>query len=68
MKHTWKTINETLGRHRREQKIPTSIFYDDKTLTDPIHITNAFNDYFSNIGTNPISTINESCRIGAIFI
>ena len=63
MKHTWKTINETLGRHRREQKLPTSIFHDDNTLTDPIHITNAFNDYFSNIGTNLISTINDNNNI-----
>ena len=25
MKNTWKTINDTLGRHKKENKLPTSI-------------------------------------------
>ena len=60
MKNTWKTINETLSRHKREQKVPTSIICENKIINDPMSIANAFNDYFANIGANLVSTINAN--------
>ena len=58
MKKTWKIINETLGRDKKEQKLPTSILHNNNTLREPMHIASAFNDYFANIGTDLVSAIN----------
>jgi len=58
MKKTWKIINETLGRDKKEQKLPTSIVYNNTTLSEPMYIASAFNDYFANIGTDLVSAIN----------
>ena len=61
MKKTWKTINETLGRHRKCVKLPTNVSYKNSVITKPIEIAGAFNDYFSNVGKNLLaSTINAS--------
>ena len=60
MKKTWRTINETLGRHKKEIKLPTTICYNNKNITNQVDISNAFNEYFSNVGTNLASTINAT--------
>ena len=64
MKNTWKTINDTLGRHKKEKKLPTSINYHNRTLIDPMDIANGFNDYFSRIGTNIASSLEDNNNDG----
>ena len=60
MKKSRKTVNETLGRHRKCVKLPTNVSYKNSIITTPIEIAGAFNDYFSNVGKNLASTINAS--------
>ena len=60
IKNTWKTINDTLGRHKKESKMPNSMVYKNDTISDPIEIANAFNDYFINVGTNITLSNNDS--------
>ncbi len=60
MKKTWQTINETLGRHKKETKLPTSVLHNNRHITEPTEIANAFNDYFVNIGTNLAETIDTT--------
>ena len=57
MKKTWTTINDTLGRGRNQSKLPTYIVDNEKKMINPEKITNTFNNYFANIGTNLASTI-----------
>ena len=52
IKKTWTTINDTLGRARNQNKLPTYIVDNEK-------IANSFNNYFANIGTNLASTISN---------
>ena len=35
IKNTWKTINDTLGRHKKESKMPNSMVYKNDTVSDP---------------------------------
>ena len=46
MKKTWRTINETLARHKQCNEIPTRFQFRGETLTD------SFNEYFVNIGSD----------------
>ena len=58
IKKTWITINETIGRHRKQTKMPTSVVYENKHTTDCNEIANAFNKYFINIGNDSSATID----------
>lgn len=60
MKNTWKTINETLGRIKGNNSLPTSITHDNTTVTDPTEIANVFNNYFINIGVKLASAIDNN--------
>ena len=60
MKKTWRTINETLTRNRQGSELPSIFFHDDKELTNPTEIANAFNVYFANIGKNLAADIESS--------
>ena len=60
MKNTWKTINETLGKNKKDSKLPTYVQHNNTTLSNPTEIANVFNDFFVNIGTNLSSTINTN--------
>ena len=60
MKKTWNLINETMGRHKKESKLPTSVIYENKTVTDPAEIACAFNDYFSKIGSTVSDNIEDN--------
>ena len=48
-KHAWKTVNEILGRSRR-QNIINEINLPEKTVTSTKELVNVFNDYFTDIG------------------
>ena len=52
----WKTVNGLLGKKKSEN--PTSFLINDQQITDPQDISNAFNDYYINIGPNLASSID----------
>ncbi len=58
MKKTWRKINETLSRHKKQTEFPTSFLHNGRTLSDPTDIANTFNDFFVNIGSNLASNID----------
>ena len=52
MKKTWITIGESLNRHKKKSDLLLSFFHNNRELTIPIDIANAFNSYFAAIGRN----------------
>ena len=59
MKKTWSTINETLNRSKNKSDLPNKFLVDNRTITDPKEIANSFNVFFSTIGTNLSSNVNN---------
>ena len=57
---TWRSINETFTRNKQGSELPSIFFHDDKELTNPTEIANAFNVYFANIGKNHVADIESS--------
>ena len=49
---TWKFLNNIIGRKRKINTFPDHFIHNGTTLTDPKDITNTFNDYFTNLGSN----------------
>ena len=60
MKKTWRIINKTLTRNKEGSELPSIFCHDDKELTNPTEIANAFNVYFANIGKNLAADIVSS--------
>ena len=60
MKKTWRTINETLNRNKKNGDLPTTIFHDDVQLSDAKEIATTFNTYFANIGKKLAANINDN--------
>ena len=60
MKQTWKTINNIIGRGKKQSL--QSNFKDEsgKVLTNPQDIANSFNDFFVNIGPKLASNIQHN--------
>ena len=58
MKKTWQIINETLSRKKVDNMLPDTFIKNGNELSDPEEIANAFNEYFSKIGSNLASNIN----------
>ena len=50
MKRQWSTINEILHKQTKKTKFPDHFVIDGKQITDQKAISNAFNNYFVNIG------------------
>ena len=46
MNKTWRTINETLARHKQCNELPTRFKFKCETLTDPQIIADSFNEYY----------------------
>ena len=44
----WTTINQ-LCNNNRKSNIPTHMLYNNKKLSEPLHIANAFNYFYTNI-------------------
>ena len=57
MKKTWRIINETLGKTNQKNNLPICIEHNNTLITDPNRISNTFNDYFANIGSDLASNI-----------
>ena len=49
---TWSLINSIMNRTKKNAKQPDTIEANYILLSDPLHIANAFNSYFVNIGPN----------------
>ena len=47
MKKTWITIGESLNRHKKKSDLPLSFFHNNRELTIPIDIANAFNCHWT---------------------
>jgi hypothetical protein len=56
---TWDTLREIIGNNKSTNKIE-SITTNNTTLTDPTHIAEEFNSFFTNIGQSISSTINPT--------
>jgi len=60
MRQTWKTINNVMGRGKK-QNLPNK--FKDKngeTITDPINIANEFNNFFVNVGPDLAANIQNT--------
>ena len=57
MKKTWKIINEVSSEHLSKTKKISEIRTGEKVITLPIRMAEAFNNYFSTVGSNLASDI-----------
>ena len=62
LKNTWKGIKNLISAKTISHSSPSSIYYNNKTVTSPFEITNAFNNYFSNIALDIQSSIKYSAK------
>jgi hypothetical protein len=60
MKQTWKTINNIIGRGKKQQTQSKFKTDSDRNISDPQDICNCFNDFFVNVGPNLASKIQRS--------
>ena len=58
-KEAWKTINDLLGRSPNDT-IVNELNINDSNITSHEEISNAFNEYFTNIGPNLANSIDDS--------
>lgn len=58
-RRSWRAINLLLGRKSKITGI-AEIKVDEAVLTEPCQISNAFNDYFSSVGTKVSETVQSS--------
>ena len=59
MKKTWITISESLNRHKKKSDLALSCIHNNRELTIPIDIANAFNSYFTVIGRNIVADLGS---------
>ena len=57
MNKTWKIINEVSSKHLSKPKKLSEIRTGEQVITSPIEIAEAFNNYFSTVGSNLASDI-----------
>ena len=62
LKNTWKGIKNLISLKTVSHSSPSSIYYNNKTVTSPFEIANAFNNYFSNIALDIQSSIKYSAK------
>ena len=56
IRKTWETINHLMGKNK--SKLPSSMEFNDKTISDNSKIAEEFNNYFSNIASKLASEIS----------
>ena len=59
MRQTWKTINTVLGRTQNKRLSEKFKKDSGTTITDPVIISNEFNDFFVNVGPKLASEIHN---------
>jgi len=62
LKATWKGIRNIINLKSKSESSPKSITHNNVTMTDPVDISNAFNDYFTSIGKSVQSNIPSSIK------
>ena len=62
LKNTSKGIKHLISLKTVSHSSPSSIYYNDKTVTSSFEIANAFNNYLSNIALNIQSSIKYSAN------
>ena len=60
LRETWKGIKSIIQTKNTNDSLPTCIFDNDVSITNPNHIANTFNSYFSSIGETLQSKIHSS--------
>ena len=58
LKNTWKGIKNLISLKTVSNSSPSSIYYNNKTVTSPFEIASAFNYYFSNIALDIQASLN----------
>ena len=51
-------INDILHKNKNVNNFPTEFIINNESITDPIQISNLFNNYFANVGLNLVSNMN----------
>ena len=62
LRNTWRIINELTSRKSKSTFVNEVIFNSGNSIHDPLELSEAFNDHFSNIGprlTNEIFAGSE---------
>ena len=57
IKKTWQGIKQVVTLSNKKFHIPTTVEIDSQKITNAIDITNAFNTYFANIGSNLAASV-----------
>ena len=58
MKNTWRGIKQLIRRKSGKRvQCPQNIVINNKTITDPNTIAEAFNEYFASVGSKLAQTI-----------
>ena len=60
IRHTWSTIKEILNKCKDKKEFPAFFTIKDEHVTDKTDISNNFNSFFANIGTNLSNNIKFS--------
>ena len=60
MKQTWKTINNVIGRGKKQSAQSKFKAEDGSSVTNPKEISNQFNDFFVNVGPKLASSIQNT--------
>ena len=60
IRHTWSTIKEILNKCKNKKEFPPFFTIKDEHVTDKMDISNNFNSFFANIGTNLSNNIKYS--------
>ncbi len=63
MKKTWRTINDTLNRHKQQHDMPSEFNHNGDTLKESNEIATAFNNFFVNIGSDLASNISANDNV-----
>ena len=62
LKNTWKGIKNLISLKTISHSSPSSIYYNNKTVTNPFEIANSSNNYLSNNALDIQSSIKYSAK------
>ena len=62
MKKTWDLIRDILGKQKKDFIFPETFFHEGKVYTGNDDISNGFNEFFCNIGSNLANELGESSK------
>ena len=63
LRNTWRIINELTSRKSKSTFVNEVILNNGNSIHDPLALSEAFNDHFSNIGPRLVNEIhvNDNC-------